>query len=247
MRTLRRECLDHFLPLSEQHVRAVLAEFATYYNRDRPHRSLGLLTPIPSHRPVAGKVFTRPVLGGLHHVYQQAAWTRLRLLPPYNPLVGGRIAEWADGARRVGGRRSGLTDVDSETGKVVVRGKCEEERSCSLPRLAPRAKARDQLIVGSSPSSSWQVEQRTDDGVDDVRSMDSDHGDGSARMPTGSPARGAHVIVDATSDWAIAILERHRRRAGTSISWAASRFRRIRSGGGRRGSERSGSGEEEPQ
>ncbi len=73
VRTLRRECLDHILPLSERHVRAVLAQFATYYNRDRPHRSLGLETPIPSHRPVAGKLVTRLVLGGLHHVYERVA------------------------------------------------------------------------------------------------------------------------------------------------------------------------------
>ncbi len=37
VRTLRRECLDHIPPLSEQHVRSVLAEFVAYYNRDRPH------------------------------------------------------------------------------------------------------------------------------------------------------------------------------------------------------------------
>ncbi len=34
VRTLRRKCLDHILPLSEQHVRSVLAEFVAYYNRD---------------------------------------------------------------------------------------------------------------------------------------------------------------------------------------------------------------------
>ncbi len=49
--------------------RAVLAKFASYYNQDRPHRSLGLETPVPSQRPVDGKLVTRPVLGGLHHVY----------------------------------------------------------------------------------------------------------------------------------------------------------------------------------
>jgi hypothetical protein len=68
VRTLRRECLDHILPLSERHVRAVLAEYANYYNQDRPHRSLGLETPVTSQRPVAGEVVVRLVLGGLHHV-----------------------------------------------------------------------------------------------------------------------------------------------------------------------------------
>ena len=73
VRTLRGECLDHILPLSEEHVRSVLAEFVTYYNQDRPHRSLGLDTPLPSRRPAHGEVVSRPVLGGLHRVYERAA------------------------------------------------------------------------------------------------------------------------------------------------------------------------------
>jgi len=50
VRTLRRDCLDNILALSERHVRAVLAEFVTYYKQDRPHRSLRLETPAPSLR-----------------------------------------------------------------------------------------------------------------------------------------------------------------------------------------------------
>ena len=73
VRTLRRECLDHVLPLSEQHLRAVLTEFVAYYNQDRPHRSLGLETPVVRRRLVDGEVVSRPVLGGLHHVYERAA------------------------------------------------------------------------------------------------------------------------------------------------------------------------------
>ena len=73
VRSLRRECLDHILPLSEGHVRSVLAEFASYYNQDRPHRSLGLETPVPSPRQPDGEVVSRPVLNGLHHVYKRAA------------------------------------------------------------------------------------------------------------------------------------------------------------------------------
>jgi transposase InsO family protein len=73
VRSLRQECLDHILPLSEGHVRSVLAEFVSYYNQDRPHRSLGLEAPVPSPRQVDGEVISRPVLGGLHHVYERAA------------------------------------------------------------------------------------------------------------------------------------------------------------------------------
>ena len=73
VRTLRRECLDHILPLSERHVRSLLAEFVAYYNQDRPRRSLGLETPVARRRPVDGEVVCRPVLGGLHHVYERAA------------------------------------------------------------------------------------------------------------------------------------------------------------------------------
>jgi len=71
--TLRRECLDHLIELNEQHLRSVLAEFVRYYNEDRPHRTLGLQTPESRVRPVTGPIRSRPVLNGLHHVYERAA------------------------------------------------------------------------------------------------------------------------------------------------------------------------------
>ena len=75
VRTLRRECLDHVLVLNERHLRAVLHEYVAYYNAERPHRSLGLAPPLPmGRRPaVRGTIRSRPVLGGLHHVYRRAA------------------------------------------------------------------------------------------------------------------------------------------------------------------------------
>jgi transposase InsO family protein len=73
VRTIRTECLDHLLVVDERHLQAVLAEFANYYNRDWPHRSLGLQTPVPRAGLRWGRVVCRPVLGGLHHVYARAA------------------------------------------------------------------------------------------------------------------------------------------------------------------------------
>ncbi len=73
VRSLRRECLDHILPLSEGHLRSALAEFVSYNNQDRPHRSLGLETPVLILRRPDGEVVSRPFLNGLHHVYQRVA------------------------------------------------------------------------------------------------------------------------------------------------------------------------------
>ena len=71
IRTFRNECLDHLIVVNEQHLRAVLAEFVAYYNTERPHRSLLLDTPRSAVRPAVGWVHSRPVLGGLHHVYRR--------------------------------------------------------------------------------------------------------------------------------------------------------------------------------
>src|SRR5262245_29382408 len=45
--TLRRECLDHIVIVNEAHLRAVLTELVRFYNEARPHRALGLETPVP--------------------------------------------------------------------------------------------------------------------------------------------------------------------------------------------------------
>jgi transposase InsO family protein len=71
--TSRRECLDHFIILDEQHLQSVLTEFVQYYNLDRPHRTLRLETPVPVQRTGERSVQSRPVLGGLHHVYERVA------------------------------------------------------------------------------------------------------------------------------------------------------------------------------
>lgn len=71
--TLRRECLDHVIVLSQRHLRSLLAEFVAFYNCERPHRTLRLETPQPSVRSAARPFRARPVLGGVHRIYQRAA------------------------------------------------------------------------------------------------------------------------------------------------------------------------------
>jgi transposase InsO family protein len=77
--TLRRECLDYFIPITESHLRSITTNWMTHYNKGRPHSSLGPGIPNPpSDLPVALqthrhripnhlKVMAHPILGGLHH------------------------------------------------------------------------------------------------------------------------------------------------------------------------------------
>jgi len=65
--------LDHIVIINEAHLRAVLTEFGRFYNDERPHRTLSLETPTPEVRARAGPIRSRPVLGGLHRVYERAA------------------------------------------------------------------------------------------------------------------------------------------------------------------------------
>ena len=72
--TLRRECLDHMIILSEKHLYNVLHEYIfEYYNVSRTHMSLD--KDSPEHRPIQkdGKIVSKPILGGLHHVYSRVA------------------------------------------------------------------------------------------------------------------------------------------------------------------------------
>ena len=80
-RHLRRECLDYLIPLNARHLKRVLSEFATHYNRGRPHTALGpgLPEPVQATIPVSGhrhrlpagyRVSKTQVVGGLHHEYR---------------------------------------------------------------------------------------------------------------------------------------------------------------------------------
>jgi len=105
MGTIRRECLDYVIPLSEMHLRKILREWVAHYNRGRPHASLGPGVPDSGGRPrprrsthrhelpADGRIRTQDVLGGLHHEYwleEIAARGRidfLRSTGGVNPMV----------------------------------------------------------------------------------------------------------------------------------------------------------------
>jgi transposase InsO family protein len=67
--SIRRECVDHILVLSETHLRRILKSYARYYNELRTHRSLDRDAPLS--RPVQriGSIMSHALLGGLHHHY----------------------------------------------------------------------------------------------------------------------------------------------------------------------------------
>jgi transposase InsO family protein len=79
--TIRRECLDFLIPFNERHLRRIVGEFVSHYNRGRPHSALGPGIPEPPqakaptgpHRhklPAGYRVKSTPVLSGLHHEYR---------------------------------------------------------------------------------------------------------------------------------------------------------------------------------
>jgi putative transposase len=45
--TIRRECLDWLIPLSESHLRSILKSWNSHYNTGRPHMGLGPGVPVP--------------------------------------------------------------------------------------------------------------------------------------------------------------------------------------------------------
>jgi transposase InsO family protein len=79
--TIRRECLDFVIPITDHHLRAILREWIRHYNRGRPHASLGPGIPerplddkisgSSGHRlPTGYRVAATAMLNGLHHEYR---------------------------------------------------------------------------------------------------------------------------------------------------------------------------------
>ena len=71
--SVRREALDHVIPLNEQHLRRLGREYLDYYHDDRTH--IGLEKAPPTGRPIeirpnaTSEILGLPRIGGLHHRY----------------------------------------------------------------------------------------------------------------------------------------------------------------------------------
>jgi hypothetical protein len=71
--SIKRECLDHVVILNENHLRNILDDYVSYYNKYRTH--LGINKDSPEERPVQseGEIYKVPAVNGLHHVYFRKA------------------------------------------------------------------------------------------------------------------------------------------------------------------------------
>jgi putative transposase len=78
MGNLKRECLDHILVLNQRQLKRAVKEYASYYNDARPHQGIRQCIPgrykNKERLTAAGKIISRPILGGLHHDYSRTVY-----------------------------------------------------------------------------------------------------------------------------------------------------------------------------
>jgi hypothetical protein len=89
--SIRRDCLDHVIVLSERHLRTILTAYSAYYHHTRPH--LALTKDTPAERPV------EPSEMGLARLAEHTA-----PLPPHDsshPLLSRRGVPVLGSERRV--------------------------------------------------------------------------------------------------------------------------------------------------
>jgi len=76
--SVRRECLDFVLILSERHAQRIIWAYIAFFNHTRPHQGIAqripepsVTAPLPDNSPL--QVASWPILGGLHHDYRRVA------------------------------------------------------------------------------------------------------------------------------------------------------------------------------
>ena len=75
--SVRRECLDFVIILSESHGRKIIREYISFFNQARPHQGIDQQILVPPDTPLTidhtCRVVGLPVLNGLHHDYRRVA------------------------------------------------------------------------------------------------------------------------------------------------------------------------------
>ena len=76
---IRRELLDHIIPLNQRHLECLIQEYIqNYYNPVRTHQGIDCQTPILKEAPPGTSVMdtvltSESILGGLYHSYRKVA------------------------------------------------------------------------------------------------------------------------------------------------------------------------------
>ncbi|MFC1643217.1 integrase core domain-containing protein, partial [Myxococcota bacterium] len=78
VKTIRTECLDHFVVFGERHLRYLLKQFVEHYLTERYHQGIGSHSIKPktspsNHNAASGATRCRSRLGGLLNVYHREA------------------------------------------------------------------------------------------------------------------------------------------------------------------------------
>lgn len=76
LRSVRNECLDHVLVMSEEHLASILRSYCDHFNSARPHQGIGQRIPDGPAECALGRdsgSVEEVILGGLHQEYRLAA------------------------------------------------------------------------------------------------------------------------------------------------------------------------------
>jgi len=73
VRSVRQECLEHFVVLGEAHLRYILSSYVAHYNEQRPHQGIGNipLKEPEGEPPSEGEIVCFERLGGLLKHYER--------------------------------------------------------------------------------------------------------------------------------------------------------------------------------
>lgn len=69
VRSIRNECLDHFIIFSYKQLHNIVKEYINYYNNFRPHQGIKAIPNAPPKSTSSGEIRKQKVLFGLHRHY----------------------------------------------------------------------------------------------------------------------------------------------------------------------------------